>query len=95
MLFNSYIAADALVISKTLSKMGQTDEAQRFQQLYDNLTAKLEQVNWDQDRHFYYHVMRQNYYQNYSDPQGNIYPNLTQLGGKEMLAPVLLVWPSV
>ena len=82
--FNTYIIADSRIIVKLMTVLGEQDTADRFQKLADGLQSRLEQVNWDGDRGFYYHVMKDNYYQNYSDADERIQANLTRLDGKEM-----------
>ncbi|WP_062214467.1 glycosyl hydrolase family 65 protein [Streptomyces sp. NBRC 109706] len=81
---NTAQAADARVIAETARLVGDETLAEEFERRSTDLTERIIDHLWDDDRDFFYHVMRDNEAQGYLAPDGSVYPEGTELSGREI-----------
>ncbi|MEV1009549.1 discoidin domain-containing protein [Streptomyces sp. NPDC049881] len=81
---NTAQAADARVIAEAARMAGDEELAAEYQRRSDDLAERMVDQLWDDDRDFFYHVMRDNEAQGYRAPDGSVYPEGTKLSGREI-----------
>ncbi|KAB8166965.1 hypothetical protein FH609_011170 [Streptomyces sp. 3MP-14] len=81
---NTAQAADARVIAEAARAAGDQELADEFAQRSADLSERIVEYLWDDDRDFFYHVMRDNEAQGYRAPDGSVYPEGTKLSGREI-----------
>lgn len=82
---NAAQAADANAIAVIAGLVGDTRTAATYAQKGRALQSRMLSYLWDPNRDFFFHVMKDNAAQGYTDPKtGKAYPQGTKLSGREV-----------